>query len=73
MFSSQNRLPATNPTVWLCDLLPVQTFEKGPFPENANLERWWTYLSQFRLTVLHIQGIKINWLSIYLIITLIPS
>ena len=37
---------------------PVKTFQKGPPPEKAKLKRWWTYLSQFRLTVNHIPGIK---------------
>ena len=32
--------------------------QKGPPPEKAKLRRWWTYLSQLRLTVHHIQGVK---------------
>ena len=56
--SSQYRLLGTNPIVWLCDQEPVKTFQKGPSPEKAAPKRWWTYLSQFRLTVHHIQGIK---------------
>ena len=44
--------------VWLCDQEPVRTFQKGPRPEKAKLRRWWTYLSQLRLTVHHIQGVK---------------
>ena len=56
--SSQSRLLGTNPIVWLCDQEPVKTFQKDPPPEKAKLKRWWTYLSQFRLTVHHIQGIK---------------
>ena len=58
VLSSQSRLLGTNPIVWLCDQEPVKTFQKGPPPEKAKLKRWWTYLSQFRLTVHHIQGIK---------------
>ena len=58
MLSSQSRLLGNNPIVWLCDQEPVKTFQKGPPPKKANLKRWWTYLSQFRLTVHHIQGIK---------------
>ena len=58
VLSSQSRLLGTNPIVWLCDQEPVKTFQKGPAPEKAKLKRWWTYLSQFRLTVHHIQGIK---------------
>ena len=44
--------------VWLCDQEPVRTFQKGPPPEKAKLRRWWTYLSQLRLSVHHIQGVK---------------
>ena len=44
--------------VWLCDQEPVRSFQKGPPPEKAKLRRWWTYLSQLRLTVHHIQGVK---------------
>ena len=36
----------------------MKTFQNGPPPEKAKLKRWWTYLSPFRLTVHHIQGIK---------------
>ena len=43
----------------------MKSFQKGPPPEKANLKRWWTYLSQFRLTVHHIPGIK-NELSDYI-------
>ena len=58
VLSSRSRLLGTNPVVWLCDQEPVKTFQKGPPPEKAKLKRWWTYLSQFRLTVHHIPGIK---------------
>ena len=60
MLSSQSRLLGTNPIVWLCDQEPVKTIQKGPPPEKAKLKRWWTYLSHSRLTVHHIQGIKIE-------------
>ena len=36
----------------------MKSFQKGPPPEKAKAERWWTYLSKFRLTVHHIPGIK---------------
>ena len=36
----------------------MKKLRKGPPPEKAKLKRWWTYLSQFRLTVHHVQGIK---------------
>ena len=58
VLSSQSRLLGSTPIVWLCDQEPVKSFQKGPPPEKAKLKRWWTYLSQFRLTVHHIPGIK---------------
>ena len=58
VLSSQSRLLGTNPIVWLCDQEPVKTFQKGPPPEKAKLKRWWTYLSQFRLTVHQIQCMR---------------
>ena len=33
-------------------------FQKGPLPEKAKLRCWWTYPSQLRLTVHHIQRVK---------------
>ena len=44
----------------------MKSFQKGPPPEKGKLKRWWTYLSQFRLTVHHIPGIK-NELSVYIL------
>ena len=67
VLSSQCPLLESNPMVWLCDQEPVKYFQKGPPPEKAKLKRWWTYctyLSQFRLTVHHLPGIK-NELSDY--------
>ena len=58
VLSSQARLLGSNSVVWLCDQEPVRTLQKGPPPEKAKLRRWWTYLSQLRLTVHHIQGVK---------------
>ena len=58
VLSSQARLLGSSPVVWLCDHEPVCTFQKGPPPEKAKLRRWWTYLSQLRLTVHHIKGVK---------------
>ena len=65
VLSSQSRLLGSNPIVWLCDQEPVKSFQKGPPPEKAKLKRWWTYLTQFRLTVHHIPGKK-NELSDYI-------
>ena len=36
----------------------MKSFKKGPPPERAKIKRWSTYLSQFRLPVHHIPGIK---------------
>ena len=58
VLSSQSRLLGSNPVFWLCDQEPVRTFRKGPPPQKAKLRRWWTYLSQLRLSVHHIQGVK---------------
>ena len=58
VLSSQSRLLGSNPIVWLCDQEPVKSFQKGRPPEKAKLKRSWTYLSQFRLTVHHIPGIR---------------
>ena len=44
--------------VWLCNQVPIRTFQKSPLPEKAKLRRLWTYLSQLRLSVHHIQGVK---------------
>ena len=65
VLSSHSRLLGSNPIVWLSDQEPVKSFQKGPPPEKAKLKRWWTYLSQFRLTVHNIPGIK-NELSDYI-------
>ena len=63
--SSQSRLLGSNSIVWLYDQDSVKSFQKGPPPEKGELKRWWTYLSQFRLTFHHIPGIK-NELSDYI-------
>ena len=65
VLSSRSQLLGSNPFVWLCDQEPVKSFQKGPTPRKAKLKRWWTYLSQFRLTVHHIPGMK-NELSDYI-------
>ena len=36
----------------------MKSLQKGPPPEKAKLKRWWTYLSQFGLTVHQIPDIK---------------
>ena len=44
--------------VWLCDQESVRAFQKGTPLEKAKLKRSWTYLSQLRVSVHHIQGVK---------------
>ena len=58
VLSSEARLLGSNSVVRLYDQEPVRTFQKGPPPEKAKLRRWLTYLSQVRLTVHYIQGVK---------------
>ena len=43
-------------TQWFCCV--TKNFQKGPPTEKAKLRRLWTYLSQLRLSVHHIQGGK---------------
>ena len=58
VLSSQTPILGTNSIVRLCDQEPVKTFQKGRPAKKAKLKRWWTHLSQVRLSVLHIQGVK---------------
>ena len=58
VLSSQSRLLRSNPVLWLCDQEPARTFQKRPPPEKAKLRCWWTYLSQLRLSLHHIKGVK---------------
>ena len=64
VLSSQSGLLGSNPIVWLCVQEPVKSYQKGPPPEKAKIKQWWTYLSQFRLSVHHIPRMK-NQLSDY--------
>ena len=43
----------------------LTSFQNDEPPEKGKLKRWWTYLSQFRLAVHHIPGMK-NELSDYI-------
>ena len=58
VLSSQCQLRGRSFVVWLCDQEPIRTFGKRPPPEKAKLRHWWTHLSQLRLSVHHIQGVK---------------
>ena len=42
VLSSQSRLLGSIFIVWLRDQGPVKSFEKGPTPEKAKLNQWWT-------------------------------
>ena len=44
--------------VCLCVQAQVRTFERLPPSEKGKLRRWWTYLSQLRLSEHHIQGVN---------------
>ena len=65
LLSLQTRLLADNPLVWLCDQASTSTFLKRLPPANPRLRRWWVFLSQLRLHIHHIQGLK-NELNDYL-------
>ena len=58
MPSFWSRLLGSNTVVWLCDQESVRTFQKGPPLDKAKLRCWWTYLSQLRRSVHHIQGVN---------------
>ena len=58
VISSQSRLLGSNAVVRLCNQEPVRTFQKAPPPQKAKFRRWCIYLSQVRLSVHHIQGVK---------------
>ena len=66
VLSPQSQLFGCEPIVCLCDQEQQKSFQKRPSPEKKKLKRWCTYVSQFRLTVRHIPGIK-NELSDYIL------
>ena len=65
VLTSQARVLADSPVVWLRDQASTSTFLKGLPPENRRLRRWWVFLSQLRLHIHHTQGLR-NELSDYL-------
>ena len=54
----QQRIIGNTPITWLCDQDSVKYFMDSPPPEQKRLRRWWVFLSQLRLAVHHIQGLK---------------
>ena len=46
------------PIVWFCDNDAVKTFLDNAPPTNKRLRRWYCYLSQFQLRIMHIPGLK---------------
>ena len=44
----------------------MKSFQKGSPAEKVKPKHWWTYLSQFRLTVHHFSAVK-NELSDYIL------
>lgn len=63
--SSQVRILGHLPIIWLCDQKSTERFLVNEAPQNPRLCRWWVFLSQLRLTVKHVPGIK-NELCDYL-------
>ena len=63
--ASQIRILGHLPIVWLCDQEATMTFAKGPPPNLPRLRRWWLILTQFKLNIFHIPGVK-NELCDYL-------
>ena len=64
--STQSRILQNLPIVWFCDHEALKTFLDKEPPVNHRLRRWYCYLSQFRLKIEHIPGLKnefCDWLS----------
>ena len=58
VLSSQSGPLGTNLIGWLSDEEAVKPFQKGPPAETPKVDKLWTYLSQYTLTVHHMQGMK---------------
>ena len=54
--SSQFRIVASLPIIWLCDNQAVKTFIDSAPPSNARLRRWYVFLAQLRSTIKHVPG-----------------
>jgi transposase InsO family protein len=55
---AQFRILAGLNIVWFCDNSATKTFLDAPPPMNARLRRWYTFLSQFKLSFFHLPGMK---------------
>ena len=58
IISSQCRNLGHLPILWLCDQEATSSFARGPPPNKPRLKRWWLMLTQFRLNIFHLPGIK---------------
>jgi len=63
--ASQKRIVSHLPIIWFTDQQPLKEFLKKDPPLKARLLRWYAFLSQLRLNIQHIPGLK-NELCDYL-------
>ena len=58
--ASQHRLIGDNPVLWLCDQESLSSFVRATAvpPESKKLKRWWVFLTQFKLNIKNLPGIK---------------
>ena len=56
--ASQVRILGHLPIVWLCDQKATETFVKNNPSIKKRLVRWWYFLTQFTLNIVHIPGVK---------------
>jgi len=54
----QVRILGHLPIVWLCDQQATSIFMKNPPPGRPRLTRWWIFLTQFKLNIVHVPGAK---------------
>ena len=56
--ASQKRIVSHLPIIWFTDQQPLKEFLKKDPPLKARLLRWYAFLSQLRLNIQHIPGLK---------------
>ena len=64
--ASQYRILSHLPIIWFCDHEALKNYLDKEPPTNHRQRRWYVYLSQFQLRVVHIPGLKnelCDWLS----------